>query len=136
MKKMRRAMALCLMLSVTFSMIACNGKKEGTKWGTFVVAPKEVTSKKWSRYNPITEESEVISFGEDHSYMYYCECGEPVGDSDIYDTYSYDEETQTIHLFSAGEEAEKQIIKVCEISEKRLLLEIEGKMTEFKSDEE
>lgn len=60
----------------------------------------------WVYYDHNIGEDLLIRFGEDGSYIYRCDCGEPVGDSDIYDSYSYDPQERIITL-QGGEETEQ-----------------------------
>lgn len=155
MKKVGRFILLCLVCSVVFSIIGCNTKKEETKPEEkveqtvegkteekterpemLIAAPEMLTGKEWIHYNPIADEKEVLSLGSDQSYAYHRETGEAIGNSDVYNAYSYDEEEQTILLLGTNEEVEGQTIKVYEMSETRLLLGIDGKVTEFIASEE
>ena len=155
MKKVGRFILLCLACSVVFSIIGCDIKKEETKPEekveqkveekteketerpeTLIVAPEMLTGKEWIHYNPVADEKEILALGSDQSYSYHRESGEAIGDADVYNTYSYDEKTQTILLLGTNEEVECQIIKVYEMSETRLLLGIDGKVTEFIAGEE
>lgn len=43
---------------------------------------------------------EFIIFSEDGSYIYYCSCGNPVDDSDLYDTFTYNRFSGKIILYS------------------------------------
>ena len=44
-----------------------------------------ITENSWIRDNG--GDTEHISFGKDGKYVYYCDCGNPVGDSDLYEKY-------------------------------------------------
>ena len=64
----------------------------------------------WTHYDSNIGENLNITFTEDFEYMYNCDCGEPVGNSDCYDTYSYDAEEKVINL--SGPDDFKSEIKV------------------------
>ena len=84
-----------------------------------------LTNANWCYF---TNCDETISFGADGSYCYYCACGSPVGDSDLYDSYTYDEATSEITLYPKGEE---EHIKVLRYESGRLLLEFTDGIKEF-----
>lgn len=84
----------------------------------------------WLFFNEVTGEHDVIHFGEDFSFSYHCECGEPVGDSDCYDKYRYDEEQLLITLYNDYDDSEKEI-KVLSYNVMHLLLEIDGVIRDF-----
>ena len=82
--------------------------------------PDFLTQHEWVRY---CDCDETISFGEDGHYSYYCSCGEPVGDSDLFDKYSYDEGSGEIKLKPGGS---GDTIKVLRCEKSRLLLDFGG----------
>lgn len=88
-------------------------------------SPDFLTNAHWCYF---TNCDETISFGADGSYCYYCACGSPVGDSDLYDSYTYDETTSEITLYPKGEEDH---IKVLRYENGRLLLEFTDGIKEF-----
>lgn len=65
----------------------------------------------WSRIDEVTGEGLNITFTEDGEYFYACDCGEPVGDSDLYDSYAYNAKTGIITLSGPdGEKAEAKLV--------------------------
>ena len=63
-------------------------------------------------------------------FFYHCECGEPVGDSDCYDKYRYEEDEKLITLYNDYDDSEKEI-KVLSYNVLHLLLEIDGEIHDF-----
>jgi len=57
-----------------------------------------LTQGEWKSYSNENEESLVVSFRENGEYAFFCECGEPVGDSDLYDKFLYDKKEKVIRL--------------------------------------
>ena len=87
-------------------------------------AGKYLVEGDWSRRDENLGEALNITFTKDGEYYYNCDCGEPVGNSDIYDSYEYDKETQTIKL--SGCDGEKDEIKVLYADSNYLFLMIDG----------
>ena len=79
---------------------------------------------------------ETIIFKSDGSFSYYCSCGNPVNDSDLCESYVYDNETKKIKLdcFETTEETIKTI-KIIEISEDFLTLDFNGEIRKFEKEE-
>ena len=98
------------------------------------IYPDFLTEKTWE-YNTMTC-TEVLSFGDDGSFSYYETCGNPVADSDLYDTYSYDEKTSIITVYGYEEGMEEIKIEVLRYTEDSLLVRMEDKIKEFYVDSE
>ena len=75
---------------------------------------------------------ETIVFKSDGSFTYYCSCGNPVNDSDLCETYTYNDETKEIK-FDCFETTEEMItnVKIVEISEEILELDFNGEIRKF-----
>ena len=119
----RIIMIYCLILTIVF-MSSC--QKEASNF-TSDSAPFE--NAEWRFYNEVTGEHDIIRFGEDNSFSYHCECGEPVGDSDCYDKYRYHEEELLITLYN--DDNEEKEIRVLSYNVMHLLLEIDGVIRDF-----
>ena len=80
-------------------------------------------------------DSETITFKSDGSFAYYCGCGNPVNDSDLCDSYTYNDKTKEIELecFETTEEMVKNI-QIVEVTEERLKLNFNGEIKEFKKE--
>lgn len=87
--------------------------------------PEFLTEHSWTHFSVCDE---TIYFGKDGEYAYYCSCGEPVDDSDLYESYSYNEEEETIQLKPKDDNSK---IKVLRYEKSRLLLDFDGKVKEF-----
>lgn len=87
--------------------------------------PEFLTEHSWTHFAICDE---TISFGEDGDFAYYCACGEPVDDSDLYEKYTYNEDTSTIQL---KPKEDNSIIKVLRYEKSRLLLDFNGTVKEF-----
>lgn len=114
MKKSIITAAICSLLMLSLS--GCSSSESH---------PEFLTAHEWIYY---TYCDETISFGEDGSYTYHCACGNPVGDSDLYETYKYDPDTSDITLSPKGSDSS---IKVLRYDKSRLLLEFNDGVKEF-----
>lgn len=115
---MKKTIVLCLLVILIFTITACGGNK----------IPENLTDVKWYFYDEDLGEHLVLRLGSDGSFTYSCQCGEPVGDSDLYDSYTYDGETGNIVLNGGDESME---IKVISHNEAHLLVEIDGDVKDF-----
>ena len=75
---------------------------------------------------------ETIMFKSDGSFSYSCSCGNPVNDSDLCESYEYDDNTKEIKL-DCFETTEDTItsIKIVEVSEDNLKLDFNGEIRMF-----
>jgi len=92
--------------------------------------PVDFADKEWLFYNEATAEHLCLNFGSDGSYSYHCQCGEPVGNSDVYDKYEYDSQTDVITLFNDYDD-ETDEIKVLDYNEYHLMVEIDSEIKDF-----
>ena len=78
---------------------------------------------------------ETIRFSSDGKFTYYCSCGNPVNDSDLCESYTYNDETKEITL-DCLEEAEETIttIKVVSLAETTLELDFNGEIRKFEKE--
>jgi len=84
----------------------------------------------WAYYDHNIGEDILIHFGEDGSYVYRCDCGEPVGNSDIYDSYTYDGEEKTITLMGGSD---RDWIRVLYADDNYLCLEFSDGVVSFRN---
>lgn len=118
MKKTITAILLAMMLVI---MTGCGSSSH----------PEFLTaSEYWYFYDETTGEYEKMSFAEDGSFYWGCECGEPVGYSDLLELYEYDDESQTITLFN-GYDSTSMELKVLDHSEYHLLLAVDGEIKDY-----
>ena len=71
-----------------------------------------------------------MSFHDDFTFYWGCECGEPIGDSDCYELYDYDKETSTIKLYNDYDDMAMEIV-VLDYSDYHLLLRVDGNIKDF-----
>ena len=78
---------------------------------------------------------ETIVFKSDGSFSYFCSCGNPVNDSDLCESYVYNDETKEIELdcFETTEETVTSI-KIIEMSEDVLKLDFNGETRIFEKE--
>ena len=75
---------------------------------------------------------ETIKFGADGSFRYYCACGNSVNDSDLCESYTYNDKTKEIK-FNCFETTEEMItnVKITEMTEDVLKLDFNGEIRIF-----
>ena len=78
---------------------------------------------------------ETIVFKSDGSFSYFCSCGNPVNDSDLCESYVYNDDTKEIKL-NCFETTEETItsIKIVEVSEDILELDFNGEIRKFEKE--
>lgn len=104
---------------------------EGPKFIAYKKIEENFIGKRWTR---TSDDTEILAFNNDGSFTYYCTCGNPVYDSDIYEYYKYDELTKEITLNSTYGKTRK--IKVIEYDSRILKLDFEGERRTFNLIEE
>lgn len=106
MNMLKRFAALAGILALLLTVGGCKEQPEHGEEQTQKPFDPEISQLLWDadwvRYDFNIGEDVLIRFGEDGSYVYRCDCGEPVGNSDIYDSYSYDPEERVITLQGGG----------------------------------
>lgn len=88
------------------------------------------TDVSWTRTTE--SDTEFLSLWSDGSFSYYCACGNSVNDSDLCETYSYDDETKTIKLncYATTKDMVKKI-KIISVDENRFELQFEDEIRVF-----
>ena len=78
---------------------------------------------------------ETLVFKSDGRFSYYCSCGNPVNDSDLCETYTYNDEIKEIK-FDCFETTEEMItnVKIVEMSEDVLELDFNGEIRKFEKE--
>lgn len=81
-------------------------------------------------------DTEYLSFSADGNFSYYCACGEPVNDSDLCETYTYNSKTKTINL-NCFETTDSMIktFKIIKNDENILELDFDGDIRKFTKEE-
>ena len=78
---------------------------------------------------------ETLIFRADGSFVYYCACGNPVNDSDLCESYKYNDETKEIKFdcFETTEEMATNV-KIVEKNEDVLELNFKGEIRKFEKE--
>lgn len=126
MKNKRAFLSIILCLILLFGVTACDNIGSKKSKGAY---PDFLINRDWE-YNTISC-AEILRFREDGTFSYYEVCGNPVGDSDCYETYSYDEGTGTITAYGYDDSIEDLEIDVLRYTNDSLLVSIEGVIKEF-----
>jgi len=79
---------------------------------------------------------ETLRLKSDGRFSYYCSCGNPVNDSDLCESYTYDDKTKEIK-FDCFETTDDMItkVKIVEMSEDTLELDFDGEIRKFEKSE-
>ena len=121
---------IILMLIVLF-LTGCSDIEEKTKekdYSNYLFS--DVT---WIR--DAENDIETIRFSSDGKFTYYCSCGNSVNDSDLCESYTYNDKTKEITL-DCLEEPEETIttIKVVSLTETTLELDFNGEIRKFEKE--
>ena len=117
-----------LMLSILFLTGCEENKNKEINYSEYLF-----TDVIWTRDSG--HDTETIIFYDDGSFSYYCACGNPVNDSDLCESYTYNDETKEIK-FNCFETTEEMItsIKIVEMSEDVLKLDFDGEIRKFEKE--
>ena len=121
-----KKLTICILMIICMAAFAGCGDRQASKADVEFLQASEY----WWFYDEVTGESEKMSFNEDFTFYWGCECGEPVGDSDCYELYDYDKETQTIKLYNDYDDYSMEM-KVLDYSDYHLLLEQNGEIKDY-----
>ena len=123
---MKRTFAIYLTLILSLlMMVGCSNRTASSKDVEFLTA-----SEYWYHYDEVTGESEKMSFHDDFTFYWGCECGEPIGDSDCYELYDYDKETSIISLYNDYDDMSMEL-EVIDYSDYHLLLNVDGEIKDY-----
>ena len=119
---------IILMLVGLFSTSCGDRKEEQKDYSKF-----NFSDISWTRDSG--NDIETIRFSSDGKFTYYCSCGNPVNDSDLCDSYTYNEETKEITL-DCFEETEDTIttIKIVSSTDTTLELDFNGEIRKFEQE--
>ena len=120
--------SIIILMSVGLFLTGCGNTKEKTQEKDY--SKYLFSDVVWTRDGG--NDIETIVFKSDGSFRYYCSCGNPVNDSDLCESYVYDDETKEIKLdcFETTEETITSI-KIVEMSEDILELDFNGEIRKF-----
>ncbi len=124
--KQKEFYSIILCLILLFCITACGSGKDKKQEGSY---PDFLTNHDWE-YNTLSC-TEILHFYEDGGFSYYEACGNPVGNSDCYETYSYDANTHIITAYGYDDSVEDLELIVLRYTKNSLLVSIEGVIKEF-----
>ena len=122
---------IIILMLVGLFLTGCGDKKEVEKQNDY--SKFTFSDVSWTRDGG--NDIETIRFSSDGKFTYYCACGNPVNDSDLCESYTYNEETKEITL-ECFEETEDTIttIKIVSSTEKTLELDFNGEIRKFEKE--
>ena len=123
--------SIIVLLLVTLFLTGCDNEKDKTQEKDY--SNYSFTNVSWTRN--AENDVETIIFKSNGRFVYYCSCGNPVNDSDLCETYTYDEETKEITL-DCFEETEETVtnIKIVNSTETTLELDFNGEIRKFEKE--
>lgn len=122
---MKRFFVLVISLMMVLSFAGC-GNGQTSNGGNEILTAAEY----WYHFDEVTGENEKMSFNEDGSFYWGCECGEPIGDSDLLELYDYDAKKNKIKLYSDYDNYSMKV-EVLDYSDYHLLLKIDGEIKDY-----
>ena len=125
---MKRSILVLMLIGVVLT--GCGNTKEAKKdYSEYLF-----TDVSWTRDGE--NDIETILFKSDGSFSYFCSCGNPVNDSDLCESYVYNDETKEIKLdcFEITEDI-ITTIKVVNSTETTLELDFNGEIRKFEKSE-
>ena len=122
-----------ILMLVGLFLTGCGDKKEEQKQKDH--NKYSFTNVNWTR--DAENDIETIRFSSDGKFTYYCSCGNPVNDSDLCESYTYNDDTKEISL-DCLEETEETItsIKIVNSTEDSLELYFNGEIRKFEKSSE
>ena len=122
---------IIVLLLLTLFLTGCGDTKEKTQKTDY--SNYSFTDITWTR--DAESDEETIIFKSNGSFTYYCSCGNPVNDSDLCETYSYNDDTKEITL-DCLEETEETVtnIKIVNSTETALELDFNGEIRKFEKE--
>ena len=122
---------IIILMLVGLFLTGCGEKKEEQKQKDY--SKFTFTDVSWTR--DAENDVETIVFKSNGRFIYYCSCGNPVNDSDLCESYTYNEETKEITL-ECFEETEDTIttIKIVSSTDTTLELDFNGEIRKFEKE--
>ena len=122
---------IIFLMLVVLLLTGCGATKEKTQEKNY--SEYLFTDVSWTRDGG--NDIETIVFKSNGRFTYYCSCGNPVNDSDLCESYTYNDDTKEIAL-DCFEETEETIttIKVVNSTETTLELDFNGEIRKFKKE--
>ncbi len=122
---MKKLFVLVIGLVMIFSFAGC-GDGHTSKGGEEILTASEY----WYYFDEVTGETEKMSFSDDGTFYWGCECGEPIGDSDLLELYDYDAKNKIIKLYNDYDDYSMEM-EVLDYSDYHLLLRIDGEIKDY-----
>lgn len=129
--KMKRIKSIILIVLMSALLLLLPGCAKDRADDVLDYSEYSFTDISWTR--KAEHDTETIRFGSDGSFVYYCDCGNPVNDSDLNEGYTYDDTTKTItvkYIEVTEETVSEIIIEKCD--SEILKLNFDGEIREFK----
>lgn len=122
---------IIFLMLVGLLLTGCGATKEKTQEKNY--SEYLFTDASWTRDDG--NDIETIVFKSNGRFTYYCSCGNPVNDSDLCESYTYNDDTKEITL-DCFEETEETIttIKVVNSTETTLELDFNGEIRKFEKE--
>ena len=122
---------LIILLLVGLFLAGCGNTKEKTQEKDY--SEYLFSDVSWTRDGG--NDIETLVFKSNGSFSYYCSCGNPVNDSDLCESYTYNDETKEIK-FECFETTEEMVtsIKIVKMSEDILELDFNGEIRKFEKE--
>ena len=116
---------IIVLMLVALLLTGCGNTKEKTQEKDY--SKYSFTNVSWTR--DAENDEETIVFKADGSFTYYCSCGNPVNDSDLCESYTYNDKTKEITL-DCLEETEETVttIKIVKETDTTLELDFNGEI--------
>lgn len=120
-----------ILMFLVLLLTGCGASKEKTQKKDY--SEYSFTDVSWTR--DAGNDIETIVFKSDGKFTYYCSCGNPVNDSDLCESYTYNEDTKEITL-DYIEETEEAVttIKIVKETETTLELDFDGEIRKFEKE--
>ena len=127
----KKIFAIILCGATILSLTGCGSIKEKNKEKDY--SNHSFTDVTWTR--DAENDIETLRLKSDGSFAYYCSCGNPVNDSDMCESYTYDDETKEIK-FDCFETTDEMVttVKVVKVTENTLELDFDGEIRTFEKE--
>ena len=123
---MKKIWILCLII-ICIGLVGCEEKKGYSQ--------QDFVDISWTRTTEV--DTEYLYFSSEGLFSYYCACGNPVDDSDLYEEYTYSSKNQTIQLIpieAKSGKSQKLVIKY--VDDETLKIDFDGEIREFQKEKE
>ena len=119
---------IIILLLLVLLLTGCGDSKEKTQKKDY--SEYSFTDVSWTR--DAGNDIETIVFKSDGKFAYYCSCGNPVNDSDLCESYTYNKDTKEITLdYIEDTEEAVSTIKIVKETETTLELDFNGEIRTF-----